>query len=126
MNGWGSYVPKEKLKLIKGSLKEWHRSHSQNMEGKLRVVKDMMASLDSKGESSDLLQEEMEELHELSFSLHSLSQVQSSMCWQKARPTWLQEGNANSKFFHGVMSSRRRRNTIHLIQVNGAQVQGGP
>jgi len=123
LNGWGNYVPKEKLKLIKGSLKECHQSDSQNMEGKLRVVKDRMTSLDSKGESSDLLQEEMEELHELSVSLHSLSRVQSSMCWQKARLTWFQHGDANSKFFHGVMSSRSRRNAIQLIQVNGAEVQ---
>ena len=97
LNGWGSYVLKEKLKLIKGSLKEWHQTHSQNLDGKLRVVKDRMATLDCKGESSDLLHDELKELHELSVNLHSLSRVQSSMCWQKARLTWLQEGDANSK-----------------------------
>jgi len=31
IEGWGAYVLKEKLKLIKGSLKEWHQRHSQNL-----------------------------------------------------------------------------------------------
>jgi len=29
VNGWGSYVLKEKLKLITGSLKIWHKNHTQ-------------------------------------------------------------------------------------------------
>jgi hypothetical protein len=95
LHGWGGYVLKEKLKLIKGGLKEWHQQHSQNLEGKLQEVKDRMASLDSKGESSDLLLEEVEELRGLSINLHSLSLVHSSMCWQKARLNWLQECDTN-------------------------------
>jgi len=53
-----------------------------------------------------------------------LSRVQSNICWHKAILTWLKEGDANSKCFHGVMSFRRRRNAIQMIQVNGVQVQG--
>jgi hypothetical protein len=40
INGWGGFVLKENLKLIKGSLKEWHQRHSQNLESKCFVVKD--------------------------------------------------------------------------------------
>jgi len=94
------------------------------MEGRIRIVKQRMSSLDSKGEVYDLLDEKVEELHDLSVDLHSLTHIQTSMCWQKARLNWLKEGDANSKFFHGIMSSRRRRNTIELIQVNGNQVEG--
>ena len=35
------------------------------------------------------MEEEVEELHELSVRLHSLSRVQTSMNWQKARMAWL-------------------------------------
>lgn len=31
VEGWGGYVLKEKLKLIKAALKDWHVSHSQNL-----------------------------------------------------------------------------------------------
>lgn len=94
------------------------------MEGKLRVIKDKMASLDLKGELFELLLKEVAELHELSVNFHYLSRVQASMCWKEARMTWLQEGDANSKFFHVVMSSKQRSNDIQLIKVNGIQVEG--
>jgi hypothetical protein len=31
VEGWGGYVLKEKLKLIKFALKEWHQRHSKNL-----------------------------------------------------------------------------------------------
>lgn len=103
---------KDKFKLIKGSLKEWHQQHSQNLEGKMKMVRERISSLDTKGDESALVDDEVTELRELSVNLHSLPRVHSSMSWQKARMTWLQEGDANSKFFHGVMSNRRLRDAI--------------
>jgi hypothetical protein len=110
--------------LIKGSLKEWHQRHSQNLAGRCSSVKERMDFLDTKGETSALDDDEVAELHDLSVNLHSLSRVQTSMCWQQARLRWLKEGDANTKFFNGIMSARRRRNTIQLLQVNGSQVTG--
>jgi len=37
---------------------------------------------------------------------------------------WLKEGDANSKKFHGVMSGRKRHNTINMVSVDGANVEG--
>jgi len=37
---------------------------------------------------------------------------------------WLCEGDANSKFFHGIMSSRNCRNAIQFFMVNGVLVEG--
>jgi len=119
---WGSYVLRQKFKMIhKNSLKEWHRQHSQNMEGKMTEVKNRVSYLVSKGEVSALCDEEVMELHELSANLHSMARIHNSINWQKARLKWLQEGDANSKFFHGVMSYRRRRNAINLVNVEGVQ-----
>jgi hypothetical protein len=115
---------KEKLKLIKSNLKEWHHRHSKNLEGKSNTVKERMSFLDTKGETSVLLEEELTELHDLSVTLHFLARTKTSMSWQQARLNWLKEGDANTKFFNGVMSSRRRHNAIQLLQVNGVQVEG--
>jgi len=52
-----------------------------------------------------------------------LSKLHSSIKWQKLIITWLKEGVANSKFYHGVMSSRRRLNVIISINVNGVQIE---
>jgi hypothetical protein len=52
------------------------------------------------------------------------TRIQTSLCWQQARLKWLQEGDANTKFFNVVMSAKRRYNSIHLLQVNGVCVEG--
>jgi len=43
---------------------------------------------------------------------------------QKSRMNWLQDGDANSKFFHGYMSNRRRSNAINVVNVDGVYIEG--
>ena len=124
ISGWGSFVMKEKLKLMKSSLKEWHQRHSQNLPARILDLKDKITSLDLKGESTVLSDDEIQELHGLMENLFSLSRIHSSISWQQSRVQWFKEGDANSKFFHQVMSSRRSRNAIPFFLVNGALVEG--
>ena len=49
ISGWGSFVLKEKLKLLQLALKEWHRHHSENLPARILSLKDKIASLDLKG-----------------------------------------------------------------------------
>jgi len=69
------------------------------------TIKNRILILDSKGESSVLHDDEITQLHDLSLNLDSLSRAQNSISWQKSRLQWLQEGDTNSKNFHGVMSN---------------------
>lgn len=82
VDGWGGYVLKQKLKMFKCCLKEWHQCHNQNMDRKIRAVKERISTLDSKGESSVLVEEEVAELHDLSVNLHSLALIHASTCCQ--------------------------------------------
>lgn len=122
VEGWAGYVLKEKLKIIKFSLREWYKNHNHNIPGKIDNMKARLAVLDEKGEVTDLGDNEVEELHGLSAELHSLSQIHSSICWQQSRLQWLQKGDANSKKFHGTMSTRRRVNHLSTLEVSGVCV----
>jgi len=117
-------VLKEKFKLIKTALKVWHRSHSQNLPAKITSLKDRQDDLDGKGEIDDLSADECDELWEVSATIHSLSQLSTSICWQQSRNQWLREGDANTKYFHSILSTRRRRNAISSVLVDGVRIEG--
>ncbi|RHN51490.1 hypothetical protein MtrunA17_Chr6g0469151 [Medicago truncatula] len=121
--GWGGYVFKEKLKLIKKSLKEWHFTHIQNLSGKIEALKVRQTDYDEKAEEQELSVEELTELRSISSNIHYLSRLKTSICWQQSRLTWPREGDANSKYFHSVLACRRSRNSLSSILVNCTVVE---
>ncbi|CAJ2638568.1 unnamed protein product [Trifolium pratense] len=116
VDGWGGYVLKEKLKMIKADLKEWHKTHTQNIPGRIETLKGRLSVLDEKGEEDVLSEEELAEFHGVSSDIHSLSRLHASISWQQSRSLWLKEGDANSKYFHSVLAERRRRNVMSAVQ----------
>ena len=54
VDGWGGYVLKEKLKLVKVALKEWHSVHVHNIPGRIASLKTRLSDLDGKAEEEDL------------------------------------------------------------------------
>ena len=73
-----------------------------------------------------LSKEEVAELHSISTDLHSLSRANASITWQQSRLLWLREGDANLKYFHAIMSGRRRRNGISSILVDNNLAEDVP
>jgi len=124
VQGWGGFVLKEKLKLIKVALKDWHALHTRNVPAKIDSLKMRQADLDSKGEEGALTAEHIGELHGISTDIHSLTRLNTSICWQQSRLQWLRDGDANSKKFHSVMAGRRRHNSLSSILVDGEVVEG--
>lgn len=49
--GWGGNVLKEKLKMIKVALREWHQSYTHNIPGKFFSVKERISCGMKKGRS---------------------------------------------------------------------------
>ncbi|XP_058762569.1 uncharacterized protein LOC131635950 [Vicia villosa] len=88
IDGWGVYVLKEKLKLIKGKLKDWHKQHTQNLEGKIKSAKEELNLLEVKGESSTLSTMEIDRKREVYLNLHKLMYLNCSIQCQRARIKW--------------------------------------
>jgi len=124
IEGWGGYVIKEKLKWLKSALKEWHSAHAQNIPGRIDFLKSRLSGFDEKSVDGGLSVEEVDELRGITHDIHSLSRVNTNISWQQSRLLWLKDGDANSKYFHSVLSSRRRRNAIVSLMVNGSLVEG--
>jgi hypothetical protein len=123
-DGWGGYVLKGKFKLMKLALKEWHGAHTQNHSGKIASLKERLAELDSKREVESLTDAECDELHSVTIYIHSFARFSTSIAWHQDRNQWLSEGDANSKFFHSVMTNRRRHNALSSVLVDGVEIEG--
>ncbi|XP_058758687.1 uncharacterized protein LOC131631944 [Vicia villosa] len=122
VQGWGMYVLKEKFKKIKVRLKEWHKNHFQNLEGRIKEEKEKLNGLEVLGESTGYSVEDLQARSEISSTIHKLSNLNCSIQWQKARSKWLKEGDANSKYFHSCINKRRKDNEILCLDVNGRRV----
>ncbi|MCI12924.1 cysteine-rich receptor-like protein kinase [Trifolium medium] len=100
IDGWGGFVLKQKLKLVKLALKEWDDSHSSNVTGKIDSLKSRLSALDCKAEEEVLSEEEVAEMHGITSDIHSLSRINTSIC------------------------CRRRSNALSSIMVDGVRVEG--
>jgi len=105
IDGWGGFVIKEKLKLIKLALEEWHSVHAKNIPGKIDSLKARLSEFNDKKEEGGLSAEEIEDMRRITRNIPSLSRVYTSISWQQSRLLWLKDGDANSKYFHSVLSS---------------------
>ncbi|GAU41056.1 hypothetical protein TSUD_374110 [Trifolium subterraneum] len=96
----------------------------QNLPNRIDSLKVRLSTLEVKVEEEVLSEAELEELHEITFNIYSLSRTSASISWQQYRSLCLKEGDANSKYFHSVIASRRRGNAISSIQVDGVTTEG--
>ncbi|GKB45483.1 putative RNA-directed DNA polymerase, eukaryota, reverse transcriptase zinc-binding domain protein [Tanacetum coccineum] len=56
------------------------------------------------------------------FELDNLEKLESKDLFQKARVKWDVEGDENSKFFHGIINSKRNTQRIHGIMHEGVWI----
>lgn len=85
------FTLKEKFKLIKENLKEWHKYDTQNMEGKIKYLKEELNRIEIKRETGGLMEEEMNRKREITILLDKVSNLNCSIQWKIARSMWLKE-----------------------------------
>jgi hypothetical protein len=115
--GWMAHVLKDKLRGLKGCLKEWNSREFGSMENRIQSIVDVILSLDVKGESVGLSPVEVSRRKELFVDFWKLQKCKELSIYQRSRSKWLRIGDANSKFFHNCVVTRAKWNSISMLKV---------
>ena len=105
---WGKANIHQSLKLFKHLVKSKVTVEFQRMNTDIKDLENRRHTLEELEGNSGELQAVRERLS----SLYSL---RDSMLRQKARLTWINSGDSNTKFFHQVIQRRRNKNSIKRI-----------
>jgi hypothetical protein len=122
-NGWMCFVLKEKLKALKGRIKEWHKEEYGDMDARVDKLVEDIHELDVRGELVGLNGEEIHRRKTMFSDLWTLLRAKDANMMQRARSSWLKHGDANSKYFHKCVKLRHSRNSIKALKVGEDWVQ---
>ncbi|MCH98078.1 transposon TX1 putative protein [Trifolium medium] len=114
--GWMGYVVKEKLKSLKVRLKEWNKVEYGSMDLRIKTLIEDIQDLDIRGELSGLASHDVALRKELFDEFWNLQKSKEALLFQRSRSKWLTQGDANSKFFHGCVVARTKRNSITALK----------
>jgi hypothetical protein len=117
--GWMGFILKNKLKGPKAKLKDWNKEIYGAMDTKILLLVEEIKEMDLRGEEGRLSDSDVvHRKHRFSELWHLLKCKEASIV-QRSRSRWLREGDANSTYFHNLMNSRGKRNSIRALELEG-------
>ncbi|KAH1193898.1 hypothetical protein GmHk_19G054826 [Glycine max] len=111
-SGWGGYVLKQKLKLLKQAIRQWSLQHGSVTVRKINDLKKQLNDMEAGSNASIISQDEVQLRKSLQEQLWSAALAYESMLRQKSRVKWIREGDRNSSYFHRIINRRRRVNAF--------------
>jgi hypothetical protein len=118
-DGTSSFVLAQKLKALKGDLKEWNKLVFGDVGIRRQQLQCELQAYDEKESLSSLSPEEHILREVCKAELESVAQLEEVSWRQKSRSLWLKEGDNNTKFFHKMANSHRRYNYMDKVEVDG-------
>jgi hypothetical protein len=118
-SGTPSFVLAQKLKALKGDLKEWNKRVFGDVGIKRQQLECELQAFDDKESLSSLSLEEHILRDVCRAELEKVAQLEEVSWRQKSRTLWLKEGDNNTKFFHKMANSHRRYNYMDKVVVDG-------
>jgi hypothetical protein len=96
------------------------------MEDNIQNLISCIREKDIRGEQGLLNTSEVEERKKLFGDLWRLLKSKDVLAVQRSRAKWLKEGDTNSKYFHGCLKARERRNAITCLKVRDRWIDTSP
>ena len=106
--GTPMHVVSKKLKKCKKMLTAWNHDHFGSVLKKIKTLKERLW----RAEAVSVRSGDVDVVIRLKKELNDLCAQEERMWQQRSQVQWLQSGDQNSKFFHGVSTQQKRRNFI--------------
>ncbi|XP_057443779.1 uncharacterized protein LOC130735927 [Lotus japonicus] len=120
VQGWSAgHILKEKLKSLRGNLKQWNQEVFGDLRDKRNAAVQKLNELDLKEEQLGLTPDEIIQRSSLLLEFWTVVKLHESLLCQKSRSKWVKEGDQNSKFFHSTINWRRKTNSVVGLLIDG-------
>ncbi|PNY01680.1 cysteine-rich receptor-like protein kinase, partial [Trifolium pratense] len=123
IQGKKAFVLKEKLKLLRESLKKWNKEVfgilDLNIDKTVADINVFEGLMENDVGDLDYIKRDA-----LNKDFWKQIHLKESMIKQKSRTKWVREGDSNSRYFHQSIKSRRRRNQLVALKDGENLVQG--
>ena len=117
--GTPSFVLASKLKALKEDLKIWNKDTFGDVHYRKNCRMRDILDLDVKEGREDLSFDEQNLQEVLITEVIQLAHMEETSWCQKSRALWLKEGDNNTRFFHHLANSNRRRSYLGSLEVDG-------
>ncbi|MQL95705.1 hypothetical protein Taro_028372 [Colocasia esculenta] len=108
-----------KLKKLKSALKSWNADVFGNINDNLQAAYEEVSAAEVSFDSSPTIYNR-ESLNRANAHLKYAQRCEEMFWSQKACLQWLDDGDKNTKFFHAIVQSNRRRNYISRLKIDGS------
>ncbi|WOL10352.1 hypothetical protein Cni_G19107 [Canna indica] len=108
----------DNLNRLSKILMHWCSSEIGSLEERLKAATDeidVLEDIEAHGQCSDQDELRLKCLHNEAMALNRHLHIK---WWTKARTTWLEQNDKNTKYFHNLVKFKRRKNHILEIAVN--------
>nr|KAJ0206323.1 hypothetical protein LSAT_V11C500248810 [Lactuca sativa] len=102
-----------KLRFLKEQIKKWRKDVGKKENKECDDPIGMVKELEKHAESRPISVDEMEIWNNGIKKITELERLSNMDMKQKARIKWMIYGDENSKFFHGYVNCKNRRNFMH-------------
>eukprot|EP00253_Pinus_taeda_P010215 PITA_10215 len=116
------YVWETKLKHLRSAIKQWARELARSERKKRNDLLSEMERWHKEKEQTQPSTEDIEKEKSMFMELYRQNRVEEEDQRMKSRCLWLKEGDKNTSFFHNNVKTRRARNQIDKIDVEGREL----
>ncbi|KAL7587442.1 hypothetical protein Lser_V15G40495 [Lactuca serriola] len=108
-----------KLKILKNAIRDWTKVKSNTEHSILIQLKTKVEKLESIAEFRLLTEVERISWRDDKKKIMELERLKKLDMQQMAKIKWATDGDENTRFFHGTLKQKSRKNRIHGLNING-------